>query len=233
MNNNIPKELSILFELDRFDSMVFRLFIQNNIKKNKCFNNLSYVQLKDLFKSYLANEYIELERDEYKLAYLRLFQNEMVLKAFLNDFIDLFKVTVQTDTDLKNIMFKDILELSKLKKFGKHPYFKLLEKYNDKIIDIIKNEENIMSHIYRYNIDEILYVSKCDIVKEMIEEDEPYGIINSIDNGFIELDIAVINAFEIYKNGIKNLNERKLEVAIKLNKLENVTRIYLSNGNSR
>lgn len=233
MNNNIPKELSILFELDRFDAMVFSLFIQNNIKKNKCFNDLSYVQLKDLFKSYLANEYIELERDEYKLAYLRLFQNEMVLKAFLNDFIDLFKVTVETDADLQNIMFKDILELSKLKKFGKHPYFKLLEKYNDKIIDIIKNEENIMSHIYRYNIDEILYVSKCDIVKEMIEEDEPYGIINSIDNGFIELDVVVINAFEIYKNGIKNLNERKLEVAIKLNKLENVKRIYLSNGNSR
>lgn len=230
MNYNLPDELLEITTSKEYATYVVNAFNRYNVRKHSFFKNYNYNKLARIFEAYLAFEYDNQETDDLKLAFLETLKHEIFIEAYVTDFIRMFKESSMSQYDIQMEMAKDALALQELRSYSENEFYKSLDRYNLTIAELINKEEPIMSRQYRYDMEEIIILTKCFIVKDMVKVEDPYDIINMADRDVKEIETALINAFDIYKNGIKTEAERKLSNSIALRKLSMVIDILRGNG---
>ena len=230
MKSLIPTEVRTLFADSAFLHRLCSCFDQLDIKNKKYLSTLNDEDLIRLFRAYIAFNYALVETDDEKLAYLHALKREVILLSATEGFIKLFIKASLTDGELAESAAKEALDLLKLKKYKNHEYNSLLSKYDKRIKEIASNEENIRKNQHRISIDELISLTKCLIVEEMIKNDDAYDIITDIDSNEVLLDEYVLNAFSIYLHGIKGVDERKVDRAFNLVRLQEIITIAKSDG---
>lgn len=230
MKSYIPEELLDLFASNNFNNLIEKYFVVNNIDEKKHFQNIFFDDKVKLFKAYITYIYTNLSSDDEKIVYLESIKNEIILIALVSDFINSFMLASLSDREIMEKLGEDKLRLNRLTSFRKHEHYKSLDKYDIKIADIISSEEDIIKRSYRIDFDELISIVKCYIVEEMLSSQDPYDIIDSIDEDDAELVSMVLNAYYIYSKGIKNFDEKKFESKLELLKLSSVIEIAKSFG---
>lgn len=224
----IPNEVKELFNDSFFLHKLGLCFDGLDIKNQRYISTLNEDELLKLFKAYIAYNYSMIETDDEKIAYLHVLKREIILLSVTEGFIKMFIKASLSDRDVKENVGIDGLKLAKLKKFKNHKYIGLLSKYGKKIVRIISKEESYQFNKHRISLDELISLTKCLIVQEMIKNDNPYDIIKEIDHSDVLLDEYVLNAFSIYLSGIKTVDERKVERTFELSKLSKIITIAKS-----
>ena len=216
---NIPDELTIMFNNKEYSYLVFSVLTKSNIQSEKIFMGKNYNDIYNVFKSYIAYEYQSYESTEEKIVFLAAIRHEIILYALVNSLIKLIKSSYLTEDELSLRLNKDIRNLRHLSRYSCNPNYNKLSCFDESIGTIILNTELITKKMYRYNIEDIIMYTKCFIVSDYLSDEMDCDIITSVENGSIDLNEAVLNAFEIYKNGIRNENEVILSHKLNISKL--------------
>ena len=210
MKSIVPMELRTAFDDPRFQELLKAKTEKFGLDKRPFFQMYNEEEILNLVKSYIVYAYNNITDEAEKQNYPSTLKDELAVSFICSTFLGICQEAFKEDQDIRKEALEDFNNLNELRSYREKEEFKNLDFLNLPICEVIENSDWLDDYDFtKLNVNEIVQLTKCVILKQCSTLSDLYDKINSIIREKHCVAVFVRFATEAYIKGTKTEGERK------------------------